>query len=312
MAKAIETTNYGTIGHMGLGAHGQYIGSVKQQVHDGDTIIVRTLGNLSVRFLGVDTPEVSFMLPGENSFTSLKNAKWEYFLIDPFNSAFGLPPYPPGLKTHLTAHLGPGSASNHAKLAEDAQRILEAEVGADMRAMAVEKDTFEFYLSFAYEVMDGYGRLLCYINRYDDTGNRPLTYNERVLEKGVGLPYFIWPNINPFRKQSQISAAVPAPGTANSIAEQEKPLRLARQWVKYNRAQKKGIFDADAGLRLEPFELRFLAQKKLPSRWVIDLSTNSKALLPPDRYYEIPYAEDRLFIPDEFVPLFVSKGWSMA
>jgi endonuclease YncB( thermonuclease family) len=297
MAKAIETTNYGTIGHMGLGEHGQYIGSVKQQVHDGDTIIVRTLGNLSVRFLGIDTPEVSFMLPGENGFSSLKNAS-------------GLPPYPTGLKTYLTAHLGPGCASNHAKLAEDAQRILEAEVGADLQAMAVEKDTFEFYLRFAHEVMDGYGRLLCYINRYDDTSNRPLTYNERVLEKGAALPYFIWPNVNPFRKQSQISAAVPAPGTANSIAQHETSLRQARELVKNNRAQKRGIFDANAGLRLEPFELRFLAQKKLPSRWVIDLSTNGKALFPPDRYYEIPYAEDRLYIPEEFVPLFVRKGWS--
>jgi hypothetical protein len=36
---------------------------VRQQTHDGDTAIVDPRGNLSVRFLGVDAPEISFTLP---------------------------------------------------------------------------------------------------------------------------------------------------------------------------------------------------------------------------------------------------------
>jgi endonuclease YncB( thermonuclease family) len=309
MAKAIETMGYGTIGHMGLGVHGQGIGSVKQQVHDGDTIISRALGNISVRFLGIDTPEISFRLPGEESFTSLKSLKWEQFLSDPFDAAYGLPAYPMGLKSYLERKLGQDCAGNHAKLADDAQKMLEAEVDADFTAMGGDKETFAFYLRFANEVMDGYGRLLCYINRDDRSDVRPLSYNERVLEKGAAMPYFIWPNVNPFRRQLQITAAVPAPGTACQVAQSEKSLREARQWVKDNRDQHKGVFDATDPLKLEPFELRFMAQRKLPSRWVIDLSKNDTSLLPPDRYYEIPHSEDRLFIPEEYVPLFVHKGW---
>jgi hypothetical protein len=39
-----------TVGHAGLGQHGTRRGTVKQQVHDGDTVIVDPAGNLSVRF----------------------------------------------------------------------------------------------------------------------------------------------------------------------------------------------------------------------------------------------------------------------
>jgi hypothetical protein len=31
--------------------------------------------------------------------------------------------------------------------------------------------------------------------------------------------------------------------------------------------------------------------------------------LPPHRYIEIPNVEDRLFVNDEHVPLFVEHGW---
>jgi hypothetical protein len=52
------------IGHAQLGRHGQGMGSVSQQVHDGDTVTVEAVGNVGVRFLGVDAPEVSVPLPG--------------------------------------------------------------------------------------------------------------------------------------------------------------------------------------------------------------------------------------------------------
>lgn len=45
MAKAIEQIQKLTAGHVGPGAARRSIGSAKQQVHDGDTITVRALGN---------------------------------------------------------------------------------------------------------------------------------------------------------------------------------------------------------------------------------------------------------------------------
>lgn|GEM_PF-4417157 len=48
MAKAIETLKTLKVGHFGLGQHGDAPGSVRQQVHDGDTINVRALGNFGV------------------------------------------------------------------------------------------------------------------------------------------------------------------------------------------------------------------------------------------------------------------------
>ena len=72
MAKAIETLSSGLrIGHASLGARGDVQGSVRQQTYDGDTVIVDPDGNLGLRLLGVDAPEVSFPLPGSSTaFTS--------------------------------------------------------------------------------------------------------------------------------------------------------------------------------------------------------------------------------------------------
>src|SRR5688500_2084336 len=113
-----------TIGIMALGMQGNAIGSVQQIVHDGDTLNVRPDGNLGVRFLGIDTPEVSFTLPGTNRFLPLTDPRWEEFLSDPFAEKWG--PFdrdlPQGLKRHLQSKIGSGVAANdlrHARLAED-------------------------------------------------------------------------------------------------------------------------------------------------------------------------------------------------
>jgi hypothetical protein len=90
MAKAIEQTEDGlTVGHGGFGEHGQAVGSAAQAVHDGDTIVTRAIGNISVRFLGVDTPEVSFTLPGSTAFTGIGSPEWAAFLTDPFAAKYG-------------------------------------------------------------------------------------------------------------------------------------------------------------------------------------------------------------------------------
>ena len=73
MTKAIEQLPSGLIiGHAALGLHGGKPGSVRQQVHDGDTIIVRAPGNFGVRFLGIDAPEISFL----NSMNSGDIIEW--------------------------------------------------------------------------------------------------------------------------------------------------------------------------------------------------------------------------------------------
>jgi hypothetical protein len=41
----------------------------------------------------------------------------------------------------------------------------------------------------------------------------------------------------------------------------------------------------------------------------IDLAAANDRLLPPQRYAGIPKPEDRLFVPSEYVPLFVNRGW---
>lgn len=95
MSKAITQLPSGlTIGFAALGYRAGVTGSVRHQVHDGDTITVRTDGNFGVRFLGVDAPEISFMLPGKTTFTSMSNMAWEAYLSDPFaqgNVAFNPP-----------------------------------------------------------------------------------------------------------------------------------------------------------------------------------------------------------------------------
>jgi hypothetical protein len=71
--------------------------------------------------------------------------------------------------------------------------------------------------------MDRYGRLLGYIQPDQpntSAGRRFGSYNERLLAAGGVSPYFIWPNINPFRRASSITDAVPAPGGLAQLAGQ--------------------------------------------------------------------------------------------
>jgi hypothetical protein len=190
-----------------------------------------------------------------------------------------------------------------------AQRALEAEVQADLAASGGDRNAFRFFVAFAGEVMDGYGRLLGWINREQRDTPRPPDYNSRLLAAGFALPYFIWPNVNPFRRQPSAIEAVPVPGTAAAVAALEVSLRDARRAVRAARDSGKGVFTPMDPLRLEPFELRYLAGRRAPTRWVIDLSSDSDLLLPPQRYYEIARPEDRLYVPPEYVPLFVERGW---
>lgn len=70
-----------------------------------------------------------------------------------------------------------------------------------------------------------------------------------------------------------------------------------------------GLYQRGDPLRLQAFELRFLARRQPPDRWLVDLSSDADVLLPPQAYPEISLPEDRLFIPAECVPLWGERGW---
>jgi len=316
MPKAIEKRPSGlTVGHAALGLQGGVPGSIRQQVHDGDTINVRAIGNFGVRFLGVDAPEISLPLPGEGGFRSLSHPLWEQFLENPFVDPY--PPFQPplttGLQNHLETKTGLGAAANQYAHAQAAEDRLEEEVQKDLVGLGQTEEEFQFFLAFAYEILDRYGRFLCFINRYqpdpDKPEPRPIHYNGRLLRAGKVSPYFIWPNVNPFRTKKSWIEAVPPAGKAADWAEEDLALRTARQWVRGARESRIGLFDPSSPLRLEPFEVRFLARRQPPNRWVIDLGKDDDVLLPPQEYYGVAKPEDRLFIPEEFVPLFLEAGW---
>jgi endonuclease YncB( thermonuclease family) len=314
VAKAIEQSRSGlTVGNAALGERGEGVGSVRQQVYDGDTITVRADGNFGVRFLGVDAPEKAIPLPGGNSFARLSGPEWDRFLRDPFANDY--PPFEPALEEGLLAYLrervGEGAAENHARHADAAEDALEAGILSDLEALGRSEEEFRFFLAFAYEVVDRYGRFLCYVNRRQESAEepepRPPSYNERLLAAGRVSPYFIWPNVNPFRRAGSVAEAVVPPGGAAEVADGDPTLRAAREGVKAAREAGLGVYGEDA-LRLEPFEVRYLARRRPPDRWLVDLSRTDDALLRPQGYREVA-PEDRLFVPEEFVPLFVEAGW---
>ncbi len=288
--------------------------SIDASVPDGDTAGTHIEGSASVRFLGIDTAEKSFAVPGGGG-TKLDSAEWEAYLTDPFRAEvggnFGLED---DLIANLQPRLGPDAGSNHRRHGENAETTLQEMVAADMTALGQDATTFGYFLAFSFEVFDSFGRFLCFINRNQPDGNvpspRPPSYNERQLESGAALPYFIWPNVDPFRGNQGILDAVIQPGRANDLAE-TGALKRARDFVKAARAAGLGVFDPVDPLRLEAFELRYLSRRQPPSRAVIDLSRNDDILLKPTSYYKIPNPEDRLFISGEYVPLFASRGWRL-
>jgi hypothetical protein len=288
--------------------------TLTQAIPDGDTISIHLDGSGAVRFLGIDTPEKAFDLAGHGR-PALDDARWVNYLSDPFAPPFGPFPLEPALEAHLRARANPAAATNHHRHGEAARAALTRLVQDDLTALSQTPLEFRFFLSFSYEVFDAYGRFLAFINRNQPTGSatnpRPLTYNERLLERGAAPPYLIWPNIAPFRDAATVLDAVVPVGRAADLAQQSSSLRRARDFVKAARAAGLGIFDPADPLQFEAFEVRYLGRRVAPNRAVIDLSKNENLILRPQSYFKIPHPEDRLFIPREFVPAFVAKGWRL-
>ncbi|MTI42806.1 hypothetical protein JM93_01674 [Roseibium hamelinense] len=316
MAKTIWRTSGGNgflAGSFQLGFYGETRGSVKQLVHDGDTINVASNTNFPVRFLGIDTPEISFMDPVSGDFKKSDDPIFQELLATPFAEKFGgRLGFSNALCDYIDTKASPNGAVNHHELAEAAEDKLEDLIQSDLTAQGDDRDAFRFFTAFAYDALDFYGRLLCYLH-LDQAGVAPAdrkpSYNEQLLASGLASPYFIFPNVDPFRaKGSPVDAAFDA-GSPQSILSRAPKLRTARQVVKAARDAELGIFNPGSLLLFEAFELRYLARHTPPSRWVIDLSGDDRVLYHPQTYFQIPNPEDRLWVPAEFVPLFETAGW---
>lgn len=300
------------------GIHGGGPGTVPNIVRDGDTINVSPLesGFFPVRMLGIDTPEKSLPLNNSSQFTPLDRPEWVNYLDAPFSTGLN---FTAALTQHISAAVaGGGAAVNHRTHAEAAEDELEREVQADQDEYVASgrisgPEEFQFFMRFANEVLDGFGRFLAFINRNqpdpDTPSPRPEDYNTRLLASGFASPYFIWPNIDPFRSSSSLLDAVFAPGTAPDVASGSTKLRVAREAVAQARQSQIGIYASGNKLSLEAFEVRFLARRQPPRRWVIDLSANDDILVHPQNYHSIPNSEDRLFLNTQHVPLFLQAGW---
>jgi endonuclease YncB( thermonuclease family) len=303
----------------GEGASGP--GTPAQLVHDGDTINVQLDGNLGLRLLGIDTPEISFSLPGapgaggNPGFAGLDSPRWSEFLASPFADRWGplASPIPERLRAWLTSRTGPDAAAAHYEHAVASREEFRRQVERDMQVLQQDPKTFRFYMNFGFEIMDGYGRLLCMLNRNQPNATqptpRPPTYNLRLLERGRAFPYFIWPNVNPWERPETVEEAVIPPGAAKKMADADSELTRARAAVRKARSEHLGIFDSMRPLLLEPFELRGLARRNAASRFLIDLNADSSELIHPLNYPSVPLPEDRLWIPSAYVPLFEKAGW---
>lgn len=310
-------------GQVMFGKHGAGIGSTAQIVHDGDTMNVRTPLNFGIRFLGVDTPEISFNLPGSTTFPHISDPKWDaFFTSGAWQANLQVPST---LKNHLKNRLGDGTgvALNHFQLAQAGETSLQTLINNDLAAANKTKDDFLFFLAFAHEFTDNYGRFLAFI--HTDRENFPesqwqnnpvleMSYNERQLKTGAAAPYFIYPNTDPFLRQP-FSADTLKPANFWQKIQSSSKLKRARKFVADARQQQIGIFNQTNPLRLLPYELRFLARTTNagPDRFVINLgNVGANKILKPHRYFTIANIEDRLFIAKEFVPLFTKNGWTVS
>lgn len=170
----------------------------------------------------MDTPEVSFGYPKLDNdpdggkWLSTSNEKFQKYLARPFDSQFSdSQRYKDDLGSevvnYLEDKLNASTAKNHHDLAMKAQRELERIVEADVQERENQNRKFRFFMAFAFEILDRYGRFLCYLDRDNNPQEREgrISYNERMLETGFAAPYFIWPNLNPFIKSGSIVEAVP-------------------------------------------------------------------------------------------------------
>jgi hypothetical protein len=101
--------------------------TLAQVAPDGDTLQANLEGSGSLRFLGVDAPEMS--LKG----VSVADERWRAFFADSGN--LDLPGLEPDLRDDLAARFKPDAAGNHRRHAEQARAGLLEMIAADMEAL---------------------------------------------------------------------------------------------------------------------------------------------------------------------------------
>ena len=289
-------------------------GTVAQAVTDGDTIRVRLPGGQGLRLLGCDTPEkkIEFRKSG---FVALNDPRWTAYFKTVWNTAkWGAfdPPLPDGLKSHLKKKLKDDAALNQWNHALAATKSLAELVEGDRKAFKLPAEKFRVFAAFSHEILDRYGRPLVFANiDVKEPVKRPELYNARMIANGRATPFFMWPNIEPFRKMKITEAALP-PKEMHKELQKAKKLQAARKLAAAARQKGLGIYDKNKPLQLHAFELRYLARRAAPDRWVIDIGDNAggSKLVRPGQYHTIAHPEDRLFIPAEYVPLFMKNGWT--
>lgn len=307
-------------GRTRFAARSNRMATAPEITHDGDTVSVSSADNLGIRFLGIDTAEISYDFPGKKGFLGLGNQSWEEFFTGPElqKKMAGLSK---SLAEHLWSKIGDGKdvAPNHFRHASAARQRLLSEITNDMALCGKTNADFHFFLAYGFEFLDSYGRLLCYLRPHRDNfeGDVPETankdYNLRQLENGTAVPYFIFPNVDPFlRIFNPLDKSIITPAGFWNIMAKASKLKAARQAVKIAREQGKGIFDAADPLRILPMELRSISKGSKPNRYVIDLSQpGTDTLLDPELYFTIPNVEDRMYIPGNFGEYFQLAGWNL-
>lgn len=315
MARTIFRVGGGTgflAGRFQRGRRGDGAGSIRQIVSDGDTVSLSSDGTFPVRFLGIDTAETRIPAPDTGAFTSVDAAVFRTLLADPMGAATGpMTGLTDGLVRRLSTAAGTDAAATHLFHAKAAEDALEAMIAEDFAAPGVDS----FFLAFAFEALDGFGRLLAYVHPSEpdtpsDARRRP--YNERMLALGQAYPYFIFPNVDPFRSRGSPVEAAALARSPEAILAASARLRRVRDEVARARAEGQGVWSRDRPNPYEPFELRYVARRAAPTRWVLDLSRPEAVVRPPAAYVEIPNAEDRLWIPEAYVPLLEATGWRVA
>jgi hypothetical protein len=107
----------------------------------------------------------------------------------------------------------------------------------------------------------------------------------------------------------QVSRCCPDINNFQNSINKSKRLKNARNYVKHARELHLGIFDLDNPLKLLACELCYLLRRQPPDRYIINLSSDRPKILKPTQYRTIQNMEDRLLVPEEYVPLFVKAGY---
>jgi hypothetical protein len=134
------------------------------------------------------------------------------------------------------------------------------------------------------------------------------------LKTGYAVPYFIFPNVDPFIKFNSILDAIPEVIQDRfafyKLIQRSSKLKRVREYLeKIRSGNDNTLFTGENTLKLLPSELRILERRKKPFRYVMDFSNPEPVIIPPEDYYLIRNVEDRFFIPEEYIPIFEKRGY---